>query len=110
MKSCRLLSVAALFTAANAQTACVADGNGDGTVDVTDLLGLLGQYGGGGSYDTDGSGAVDVTDLLGLLGEFGTSGCTGGGGGGGGGGGAISVDSFDTMGRFEIRCRTSNSL
>ena len=40
-------------------------------VDVTDLLGLLGQYGGDGTYDTDGSGTVDVTDLLALLGEYG---------------------------------------
>ena len=46
-------------------------------VDVTDLLGLLGQYGSDGTYDTDGSGTVDVTDLLALLGEYGTP-CNGG--------------------------------
>ena len=51
------------------------------TVDVTDLLGLLGQYGSDGTYDTDGNGTVDVTDLLALLGEYGTDGCSSGGGG-----------------------------
>ena len=48
------------------------------SVDVTDLLGLLGQFGDAGAYDTDGSGTVDVTDLLALLGEFGSD-CGGGG-------------------------------
>ena len=48
-------------------------------VDVTDLLGLLGQYGSDGTYDTDGNGTVDVTDLLALLGEYGNE-CSGGGG------------------------------
>ena len=71
----------ALFGTASAQTACVSDGNGDGTVDVTDLLGLLGQFGGGGTYDTDGNGIVDVTDLLALLGEYGTTDCSSGGSG-----------------------------
>jgi hypothetical protein len=56
-------------------SSCVADGNVDGKVDVTDLLGLLSQFGGGGSYDMDGNGVVDVTDLLALLAEFGSSGC-----------------------------------
>ena len=37
------------------------------------MLGLLGQYGSDGTYDTDGSGTVDVTDLLALLGEYGSS-------------------------------------
>ena len=44
------------------------------------MLGLLGQYGSDGTYDTDGSGTVDVTDLLALLGEYGTDGCSSGGG------------------------------
>ena len=69
--ACTLLAAASLFGGAAAQ--CTTDGNGDGVVDVTDLLGLLGQYGGAGSYDSNGNGAVDVTDLLALLGEYGRS-------------------------------------
>ena len=88
MKSvaCSLLAVASLFASVSAQGSCSSDGNADGVVNVTDLLGLLAQYGGAGSYDTDGDGDVDVTDLLALLAQFGTTGCTSGGGGGGGGG------------------------
>ena len=69
--ACTLLAAASLFGGAAAQ--CTTDGNGDGVVDVTDLLGLLGQYGGAGSYDSNGNGAVDVSDLLALLGEYGRS-------------------------------------
>jgi hypothetical protein len=88
MKSvaCSLLAVASLFASVSAQGSCSSDGNADGVVNVTDLLGLLAQFGGAGSYDTDGDGDVDVTDLLALLAQFGTTGCTSGGGGGGGGG------------------------
>ena len=66
-----MLVVASLF--GGVATQCTTDGNGDGVVDVTDLLGLLGQYGGAGSYDSNGNGAVDVSDLLALLGEYGRS-------------------------------------
>ena len=51
-----------------------ADLNGDGRVNVTDLLILLGNWGGSGIGDINEDGVVNVTDLLILLGEWG-SGC-----------------------------------
>jgi hypothetical protein len=53
---------------------CPADcaGSGDGNVNVTDLLALLAQWGGGGSCDVaGGDGVVNVTDLLALLAAWG---------------------------------------
>ncbi len=54
------------------------DASGDGNVNVTDLLALLGQYDplapnvcdGGEPCDYDGNGCVDVTDLLKLLAHY----------------------------------------
>ena len=45
---------------------CAPDINGDGTVNVSDLLQLIGAWGpcGGCDEDIDDSGEVDVTDLL----------------------------------------------
>ena len=54
--------------------ACPGDTNGDGTVDTTDLLTLLanfGQPGGVAQGDSDGDGAVNTADLLALLAAFG---------------------------------------
>jgi hypothetical protein len=51
---------------------CPADLNGDATVDVTDLLQLLGAWGtSGGPADLDADGVVNVGDLLILLGDWG---------------------------------------
>lgn len=52
---------------------CVADIDGNGAVDVTDLLDLLASWGpcGGCAADLDGSGTVDVTDLLAMLAAWG---------------------------------------
>ncbi|MDP7030454.1 MAG: hypothetical protein QF733_09570 [Phycisphaerales bacterium] len=52
---------------------CHGDVNGDHHVDVSDLLGLLSDWGScsGCATDLDGSGAVDVEDLLQLLAVFG---------------------------------------
>ncbi len=51
---------------------CLADLSGDGTVDVTDLLALLGAWGlTGVPEDLTGDGVVDVNDLLALLGVWG---------------------------------------
>jgi plastocyanin len=52
---------------------CPADINGDGAVDITDLLGLIGAWGAcdGCPEDIDGSGAVDITDLLTVIGAWG---------------------------------------
>ncbi len=50
---------------------CPADLDGDGSVDVNDLLDLIGQFGLPGEGDLDGSGLVDADDLLSLLGSWG---------------------------------------
>jgi hypothetical protein len=50
---------------------CPADVNGDGMVDVVDLLELLSSWGGGGPADINGDGLVDVQDLLLLLSAWG---------------------------------------
>ncbi len=50
---------------------CPADINGDGTVDVLDLLEVLGNWGGSGDADITGDGVVDVLDLLEVLGSWG---------------------------------------
>ena len=51
-------------------TTDVADLNFDGIIDVTDLLLLLGMWGGTGSADIDSNGVVDVSDLLILIGSW----------------------------------------
>lgn len=53
---------------------CSADLNGDGVVDVSDLLNLLSHWGpcDACSADLNGSGVVDVSDLLELFGAWGT--------------------------------------
>ena len=51
--------------------ACPEDVNGDGTVNVTDLLTAIGNWGSSGDGDIDGSGTVDVTDLLAIIGAWG---------------------------------------
>ena len=56
---------------------CPGDTNGDSTVDLTDLLTLLANFGqpadnGPADGDFDGSGSVDLPDLLALLAAFGS--------------------------------------
>jgi hypothetical protein len=53
---------------------CPEDINGNGTVEVSDVLTLLSEFGctsGCGPADIDGDGAVSVTDILLLLAAFG---------------------------------------
>ena len=50
---------------------CPEDINGDGQVNVTDVLTAIGNWGGSGDGDVDGSGTVDVTDLLAIVGAWG---------------------------------------
>ena len=52
---------------------CFADLDGSGTVDVVDLLAMLGAWGScaGCAEDFDGSGSVQTTDLLMLLATWG---------------------------------------
>jgi hypothetical protein len=51
---------------------CYGDVSGDGTVNDTDVLDLIAQWGDtGGDCDIDGSGTVEVHDLLGLLQHWG---------------------------------------
>jgi len=56
-----------------APIACVGDLNGDGVVNVSDLLALLGAWGPneGHPADINGDGVVNVSDLLILLGAWG---------------------------------------
>jgi hypothetical protein len=53
--------------------ACPGDADGDGDVDLDDLLLVLGNFGGTGSGDVDGDNDVDLDDLLLVLGAFGTT-------------------------------------
>lgn len=58
-------------------TACNGDTNGDGSVDVVDILNLLAAWGncnGDCPGDLNGDGLVDVIDLLAMLGEWGPCG------------------------------------
>jgi hypothetical protein len=78
---------------------CGADTNGDGAVDVNDLLGVLSAFGSAdAAADMNDDGSVDVNDLLGVLSDFGgdlsACGADGGGGGmaGGGGGNTVGVN------------------
>lgn len=54
-------------------TQCIGDVDGDGQVNVTDLLAVVGVWGlcDGCPADLDGSGVVDVTDLLTVVGNWG---------------------------------------
>ena len=47
------------------------DTNGDGNVNVSDILAAIGNWGGSGDGDVDGSGVVDVSDLLAIVGAWG---------------------------------------
>ncbi len=63
----------ALTVNINGEGACVEDVNGDGAVDVSDLLLVIGAWGAsGGAEDIDGSGTVDVSDLLMLIAAWGS--------------------------------------
>jgi len=52
--------------------ACSGDANGDGTVDVGDVLAVIDQWGGSGSGDVNGDGTVNVSDVLLIVGNWGT--------------------------------------
>lgn len=77
MKRLTALVCGVICSAAAGQTCPVADLNADGSVNVADMLGLLGNWGSCPAPpapcpgDLDGNGAVDVVDFLGLLGDWG---------------------------------------
>ncbi len=50
---------------------CPEDTNGDGGIDVSDILAVIDNWGGSGIGDVDGSGIVDVADLLAIVGAWG---------------------------------------
>jgi hypothetical protein len=61
-----------VFQTALAQTLpCPADFNGDGNVDVTDILRVISNWGGVGREDINGDSLVNVTDLLALIDAWG---------------------------------------
>jgi hypothetical protein len=53
--------------------ACTGDVNGDGMVDVTDILAVIGAWGStnGGPEDVNGDGIVNVDDLLSIVAAWG---------------------------------------
>jgi hypothetical protein len=54
---------------------CPEDLNGDGLIDVTDLLEIVGSWGSNDpALDLDGSGTVDTPDLLAVIGAWGVCG------------------------------------
>ena len=53
-------------------TTCDGDCNGDGQVDVDDILELLGQFGTAGDCDTNDDGIIDVNDLLAQIANWGS--------------------------------------
>jgi hypothetical protein len=51
---------------------CLGDVTGDGTVDVTDILAVVGAWGNtSGPEDVNQDGIVDVSDLLAVVGAWG---------------------------------------
>ena len=50
---------------------CAGDIDGDGAVDVTDILITIGNWGGSGDGDINGDGVVDVSDILALVASWG---------------------------------------
>jgi hypothetical protein len=63
---------AGAMTVVMSAPSCPADVNGDGAVDVLDLLAVLAAWGAaGGPEDINGDGIVDVLDLLDLLAAWG---------------------------------------
>jgi hypothetical protein len=50
---------------------CVSDCNGDGMVDVNDLLSIIEAWGNSSGCDINGDGIVDVIDLLAVVGSWG---------------------------------------
>jgi len=50
---------------------CPEDTNGDGVVNVSDVLAAIGNWGGNGAGDVDGSGVVDVSDILAMVSAWG---------------------------------------
>ena len=53
-------------------TTCDGDCNGDGEVNVDDILDMLGQFGTAGDCDTNGDGIIDVNDLLAQIANWGS--------------------------------------
>ena len=50
---------------------CPQDCNGDGYVDVIDLLAIIDGWGSSGGCDINGDGTIDVVDLLEVVGAWG---------------------------------------
>ncbi len=61
-------------TISDACSVCEGDANGDGFVNVVDLLGAVGNWGlcDGCDFDIDGNGVVDVTDVLLIVSNWGS--------------------------------------
>ena len=109
----RVAASAALAPAAG--SSCPEDLDGDGLVNVNDLLALLSGFGGDGSKgeDVDGDGLVNVNDLLQLLSNFGTDDCVAldlstGSGGPDDGDGPPTIEQLDSMCPAEMAaCRSA---
>tara|TARA_B100000768_G_C11094185_1_gene296269 strand:- start:172 stop:717 length:546 start_codon:yes stop_codon:yes gene_type:complete len=72
-----LLSIFSLFSFVTGQQVCVGDIDGNGSVDVNDLLGVLTRFSESGDLNEDinDDGLVDVNDILILLSNYGQTLC-----------------------------------
>ena len=66
------LLAAILGWAAPTAPTCPSDCNGDGFVNVTDILAVIGAWGSSEGCDINGDGIVDVTDLLSVVSDWGS--------------------------------------
>jgi len=68
-----LLSIFSLFSFVTGQQVCVGDIDGNGSIDVNDLLGVLTRFSESGDLNEDinDDGVVDVNDILILLSNYG---------------------------------------
>jgi hypothetical protein len=64
-----------LVATAPVLASCIGDADGDGVININDLLAVLGEFGSPPVLDTDfnDNGIVDIDDLLAVLGTFGTA-------------------------------------
>jgi len=63
--------ITSLSVGSQASEPCPADADGNGVINIEDLLVVLGNYNGSGEGDVDGNGIVNIEDMLMVLGFWG---------------------------------------